>query len=135
MKEPEPPLDLLQAKRMMDALYQPGDRFYCLAYHDRNPAGVVAHSRLTYGADFLLARHFVEAANECSLATATSVAVFEPEQPGRPAQRTEEQCQALSAFAIDIDPEDLDVLVPGATGVDQVVPEVVRRLEKVAREK
>lgn len=124
----EPTLDLAQAKRLMDALYEPGDTIYVCAYHDRNKL-IWCQSRLTYDNGFS-AGVFIEVANGLRQAVATTVGVFAPEAPGFEARRTEDQCVGLSAFGIDIDHDDLAALVPGATRVEEVIPEVVRRLEE-----
>lgn len=123
------PLDLDQAKRLMDALYEPGDSFYICAYNDRNKL-YWSQSHLSYGEGFS-AGIFIQSAHSLRCAVATSVSVFEPEVPGREAARSENQCVGLSAFGIDIDPDDLAALVPGATTVDDVIPEVAKRLEQV----
>jgi DNA primase len=124
----EPTLYLAQAKRLMDALYEPGDTFYICAYHDRNKL-VWCQSRLTYD-DGFSAGVFIQVANGVRQAVATSVGVFEPEEEGRRARRSEDQCVGLSALGIDIDHDDLAALVPGATTVEEVIPEAVRRLEE-----
>jgi hypothetical protein len=124
----EPTLDLAQAKRLMDALYEAGDTIYVCAYHDRNKL-VWCQSHLTYD-DRFSAGIFIRVANGLRQAVATTVGVFAPEAPGFEARRTEDQCVGLSAFGIDIDRDDLAALVPGATTVEEVLPEVVRRLEQ-----
>lgn len=124
----EPTLDLAQAKRLMDALYEPGDTIYVCAYHDRNKL-LWCQSRLTHDENFSPGV-FVQVANGLRQAVATTVGVFAPEAPGFDARRTEDQCVGLSAFGIDIDHDDLAALVPGATAVEEVIPEVVRRLEQ-----
>lgn len=47
----EPTLDLAQAKRLMDALYEPGDSIYVCAHHDRNKL-IWCQSRLTHDEGF-----------------------------------------------------------------------------------
>ena len=121
-------LDLDQAKRLMGALYEPGDCFYALAYHDADTGRRPFQKRLTHDAGWS-AGAFITSADNAGLAVATSVGVFEPETPVRRTRRTEDQCVGLSAFGIDIDRDDLPALVPGATTVAEVIPEVVRRLE------
>ena len=123
-----PTLDLDQAKRLMGALYEPGDCFYALAYHDADTGRRPFQKRLTHDAGWS-AGAFITSADNAGLAVATSVGVFEPETPVRRTRRTEDQCVGLSAFGIDIDRDDLAALVPGATTVAEVIPEVVRRLE------
>jgi len=124
----EPVLDLGQAKRLMDALYQPGDTFYVLAYYDAENGRRPFQKRLTHDARWS-AGSLITSADSDGMAVATSVGVFEPGEPDRPARRTEDQCAGLSAFGIDIDRDDLPALVPGATMVEEVIPEVVHRLE------
>src|SRR5882762_4539178 len=112
-------------KRLMDALYRRDDRFYAFAFGDRN--ALIAQSAFKC-ADDCSVFQFIEVANSLRMAVAISVGVFEPETPDRPAQRTEDQCLGLSAFGIDIDTKNFDALVAGATTVDEVIPEVLRRL-------
>lgn len=123
-----PTLDLDQAKRLMDALYEPGDTFYALAYHDVDDGRRPSQKRLTHDARWS-AGSLIAGADAAAMAVATSVGVFESGEPDRPPRRTEDQCVGLSAFGIDIDRDDLPALVPGATTVDEVIPEVVHRLE------
>lgn len=124
----EPSLDLDQAKRLLAALYEPGDTFYVLAYEDRKKGG--RKERRFQFDDAWPVGTFISATNERRWAVATSVGVFEPARTGQRPRRTEDQCVGLSAFGIDIDGKNLAALVPGATTVEEVVSEVVQRLEK-----
>lgn len=119
----EPTLDLDQAKRLLGALYQDGDSFYLLAYADKNTGIYPTQSRCNSLAQ---AAEFIENANRRDLAVAASVGAFESKESHKP-RRTEDQCVGLSAFGIDIDGKNLAAL--GATTVEEVIPEVVRRLE------
>jgi|GEM_PF-4057940 len=83
----------------------PGTRFFnCFDDHIR---------------DFIIKRNRDE-----KFQVAMSVGVFEPGQP-----KDAQFCVGLSALAIDIDPKDFERLVPGAQVPEQVIPEVLRRLD------
>lgn len=123
----DPALELDQTKRLMRVLYEPGDAFFICSYNDKNKL-FWTQSQATYDEQFLVG-FFIESANGVQQAVATSVGVFKPQDPDREAQRTEDQCIGLSAFGIDIDRDDFAALVPDATTVEEVIPEVVRRLE------
>lgn len=124
----QPTLDLSQARRLMDALYQPGDLFYILAYEDKK-GGSRKQESFTYDQAWPVGS-YIEGCDRLRYAVATSLGVFEARTPGRRPRRTEDQCRGLSAFGIDVDEKDLGALVPGATTVEQVIPEVVRRLQE-----
>ncbi len=83
----EPALDLRQAKRLMDALYERDDHLYVFAFHDKNCAIYSCQSRFRYGNGRSVLT-FIEVAESLGMAVATSVGVFDPETPGIEARRS-----------------------------------------------
>jgi len=75
----DPALDLDQAKRLMGALYEPGDTFYVLAYEDKKKGG--RRERRFAFDDAWSVGPFIAATDQRRWAVATSVGVFAEVQP------------------------------------------------------
>ncbi|WP_426753384.1 hypothetical protein [Myxococcus sp. Y35] len=145
-----PRVELDQGLRLIRALYQDKDAFHLLAVTEKGAETIyrpeirekMARSRTgrmyrlaytgwrTPGTRFFNRfdahiRSFIAKWNEDEkFQVAMSVGVFEPGQP-----KDAQFCVGLSALAIDIDPKDFERRVPGAQVPEQVIPEVLRRLD------
>jgi hypothetical protein len=122
----EPAVDPEQGLQLMRELYLGGGRYYFCTYVEKPGKGYSQSLAEFHEDEFEQLRRKILAVNQDEgLAVAVSIGEFWGD-------RTEASLISLAAFAIDIDADkDFERLVPGATEVDQVIPEVLRRLEGV----
>ena len=118
--------DWTQARRLMAALYVPGDTFHVLAYDDKkvrrpDQRDFIYDERWSVGM-------FLDSSNDDGFALATTVGAFFGDASAKKLTREADQCVAASAFGIDVDAKDFDKLVSGATQKETVIPEILRRL-------
>lgn len=147
------PVDMTQVQELLAALHQAGDCFHMLAsaekgaehlYSARIQERLRSDGRYSFlghqgpwrkgepkpnpGFTYLSGfschiRDFVRIQQQNCLQVAATVGSFP-----RGKLKLEENCVALSAFALDVDPDNFAALVPDSTSPEQVVPEVLRRL-------
>lgn len=127
----EEQIDKSAVKRLLQLLFAESDQFAFATYREK-PATAAAKDFRTWPCPGLAdIDTFLDSVAEHSpkKAIAVVVGVF-PVAADVALKRDESECRALQAIAIDIDEKDFANLVPGATTIEEVVPEVKSRLNE-----